>query len=379
MTVLALNPIMGQLPQYKREFKYTNEIGENEVYMLLGLPIGNDGKGDPYIIGALFAEEMYFWKKVGYDICVKINCPGGVILDGFSIMDAIRETKASTQIVGLAASMAMPIALCGARRSAYDYAKGMIHPPKGSDKNAVEMMRDSLSTVLTKLSNYSKTQIDDMLKEGAADTWLDAKEMKKRGLVDEVIQTEMTLQGDETDPYAAYKVYNTLIQKEMAKEKDEPVGGDALKAITEIQAKLDANTAAMAAKDTEITNLKAQLQAKEDADKALKESAGKLKVENAIKEKKLVIPAEKPELRAQFEKMAIDTPDAFDALISAGKPAERKSVINHMKVADGETPVEETYEYLANNDPKKLYDLMDNEPEKYTKLVNKYQQKSKVA
>lgn len=375
---------MAKIPDYKREFKYTNEVGENEVYMLLGLPIGNDGRKEPYIIGAIFAEEMYFWHSVGYKICVKINCPGGSIMDGFSIMDAIRETKARTQGVGIIASMAMPILLTGYLRSAYDYSKGMIHPPKGTDKMAVEMMRDSLQTILTKLSDYPKSKIEEMLSDGAKDTWLDAEEMKKRGLIEEIIPTEMSMEGEETDPYAAYKVYNTLIQKEMAKEKEEPAGFDAVKAIADVQAKLDAHIATITAKDTEIATLTGKLKAIEDAEKLAKENAGKLKVENAIKEKKLTVPADKPELKDQFVRMAIDTPQAFEALIGASKTTERKSVITHMTVEGSETTNEgeETYEYLANNNPKKLYDMMDNDPDKYKKLVNRHYekaQKSKVA
>ena len=363
-------PEMAKYPAFQREFHYTNEIGNNDVYMLLGLPIGQPSSKQPRtIIGAVFAEEMYFWRSQGKNICVKINCPGGNILDGFSIIDAIRQTGAKTQNIGIAASMGLNILLSGSHRSGYEYSKGMIHGPQGSDKSMVDMMRDSLSNLLQKLSNFTKHQVEDMLKEDAPDTWLTAKEMKTKGLIDEVIPTEVELQGEEKDPYALYAVYNQLIEKEMAKENE----GDALKIIADVQAKLEANTTAMTAKDTEIADLKAKLKAKEDAEKLAVQAAGKAIVEAAIKDKKL---SDKAELKDQFVKMAVDSPEAFKAMLDS-KVAQRSSVVAHMKAEGAEVVEEETYEFLANNDTKKLYDMMDNDPEKYTKLVAKWQEKER--
>jgi len=359
---------MAKFPAFQREFHYTNEIGNNDVYMLLGLPIGQPSSKQPRtIIGAIFAEEMYFWKSQGKNICVKINCPGGNILDGFSIIDAIRQTGAKTQNIGIAASMGLNILLSGSHRSGYEYSKGMIHGPTGADKTMVELMRDSLATLLYKLSNFTKPQVEDMLKEDAPDTWLTAKEMKIKGLIDEVIPTDMELQGEEKDPYALYAVYNSLIEKTMAKENE----GDALKIIADVQAKLEENTKALTAKDAKITELEGKIKAKEDAEKLAKESAAKLLVENAIKEKKL---SDKAELKEAFVKMAMETPEAFKVMLDS-KVAPRASVVAHMKVDTAEVVEEESYEWLANNDTKKLEDIMDNEPERFNKMYAKWTEK----
>ena len=361
---------MAKFPEFQREFHYTNEIGNKDVYMLLGLPIGQPSSKQPRtIIGAIFAEEMYFWRSQGKNIVVKINCPGGNILDGFSIIDAIRQTGAKTQNIGIAASMGLNILLSGSHRSGYEYSKGMIHGPQGTDKTMVELMRDSLSNLLYKLSSFTKAQVEDMLKEDAPDTWLTAKEMKSKGLIDEVIPTEVELQGEEKDPYALYAVYNSLIETTMAKENEV----DALKIIAEVQAKLEENTKALQAKDATIAELEGKIKAKEDAEKLAAQAAGKAIVEAAIKAGKL---SDKAELKDQFVKMAVDSPDAFKAMIDS-KPAQRHSVVAHMKVEGAETPEEETYEYLANNNVPKLQELMDNEPEKYNKLVAKWQEKER--
>lgn len=364
---------MGKFPEYKREFKYTSELSENEVFMLLGLPIGDGDKQKPHIIGAVFAEEMYFWNSVGKQICVKINSPGGNIIDGFSIMDAIRHTKARTMNVGIAASMAMNILLTGSSRHSYDYAKGMIHPPMGKNKAAVDMMRDSLTTVLTSLSNFSKDQIENMLKDGAPDTWLTAKQMQKHGLIDGIIPTELKPEEVESDdPYALYTVFNSLITQTMADKTEKP------EVFADLMAASLADKEKIKNQETELEALKAKLKAIEDAAVAEKLTTAKTLVENAIKEKKL---SDKAELKEQFVKMALDTPEAFKAMVESNKPAaqSRTSVVNHIGAAKGASEgAEETYEYLANHDPQRLYALMDDDPEKYNRLVRDWQEKAKM-
>lgn len=364
---------MGKFPEYKREFKYTSEIAENEVFMLLGLPIGENDKNKPCIIGAIFAEEMYFWNSVGKKICVKINSPGGNIIDGFSIMDAIRHTGARTMNVGLAASMAMNILLTGSHKTSYDYAKGMIHPPMGKDKVGVEMMRDSLTTVLTNLSNFSKDQIENMLKEGAPDTWLNAKQMKKHGLIDDIIPTEMKPQEVETeDPYALYELYNSLITQEMADTTEKP------EVFADLMAASLADKEKIKNQETELEGLKAKLKAIEDAAAADKLKNATALYEDAVKNKRI---PEKPELKDQFVKMALDTPEAFKAMVEANKPVERRSVVDVINKARGFTGVdteEETYDYLANHNPQRLYAMMEDEPDKYNKIVRDWQEKQKL-
>ena len=363
---------MGKFPTYEREFKYTSELSENEVYMLLGLPLGSSSENQPYIIGSIFAEEMYFWKQNGYDICLKINCPGGNIMDGFSIMDAVRECKAETQNIGVCASMAVPIFLCGAKRKAYDYSKMMIHPPMGENKPALEMMRDSLGTILKKLSNYAPDEVDTMLKDGAPDTWLNATEMEARGLINEIIPTEKQPEGAPSgDPYALYKVYNQLIQTEMA-EKPKP--GDEVQALTELKASMETINSQKA----EIETLKKEIKDMKDAEALKVKNEATALVDGAAKDGKITIPEGDTALREQFIQMAIATPKAFAAIIAA-KPAQatRQSVTNHMQI-NTEKPEQETYEWLANNDPHKLNNMFTEDPERFKKLEADFLLRSKL-
>lgn len=388
-TVSHEKPEMAAFPEYKREFKYTNQMEQNTAYMLLGHPLGFDdrpeGKKAPYIIGAIFAEEMYFWASVGKEVCVKINCPGGGIMDGFSIMDAVRTTDASTVNVGVAASMAVSIMLSARKekRSAMAYAKMMIHPPAGKDKVAVDAMRGSLTQILTDTSNFSAVQITDMLKDGAPDTWLTAKEMAQNGLIlkKNILATNAEPESvEETDPYALYNIFNQF--NENMAETPKPVpGADVTQAFLDIHNQLAASKAETAAKDAAILEMTNKLKAHEDQAKADKLSGATALVDVAIKNKQITMPVEAASalaMRNQYIEMAAAAPDAFKAMLTPVKATpvtERTSVLNHISV-EGQNgiPKEETYEYLANHNPKKLYAMMDENPEQYAQIVNQFQQ-----
>lgn len=382
---------MAAFPEYKREFKYTNQMEQNTAYMLLGKPIGfNEKSKEPIIIGASFADEMYFWNSIGKKIKVKINCPGGRMFDGWPIMDAVRTTDASTEAVGIVCSMAVPIMLAARKenRSAMSYAKAMIHPPHGNggpvDKVQADMMRNSLQTILSETTSFSKSAIEDMLKEGADDTWLTAKEMKKYGLISSITSTNS---GDEevenTDPYAMYKVYNQLNEKEMADTPKPVPGADVTQAFLDIHNQLAASKAETAAKDAAILEMTNKLKSLEDQAKAEKLSGATALVDVAIKNKQLTMPVDPTQalaMRNQYIEMAAAAPDAFKAMLTPIKATtaatERTSVLNHINVDGQNTPKEETYEYLTNHNPKKLYAMMDENPEQYAQIVNEYQQKT---
>lgn len=354
-------PVMSKFPNFTREFKFTNQVDNSRVYMLLNEGIGSS-KNPRSIIGSVFAEEMYFWHGQNKKITVKINCPGGGVIDAFSIIDAIKTTGADTENTGIAASAAMLILCAGAHRSAGSHTKGMIHGPKGEDKVLENLMRDSLTTLLKDGSNYPQAEIENMVKAGAPDVWLSAKEMKEKGLIDEVINSRHKVEASVTDPYALYEVYNSLTENQMPEEQK----GDVNKAYAEILASLTTAQSEKTSALAEIADLKAKLKAKEDADKAKIDGEAKTIVEAAIKAKQL------PEAKKdQFIKMAVADLDGFKAMLETTKPVDRKSVVASMKL-DTTPDDKKNYRWYEDNDVTALMEMMDNEPEKYNRLVNEY-------
>jgi ATP-dependent Clp protease, protease subunit len=126
-----------------------------------------------------------------------INSPGGSLTCGVGVYDAMNfvNTEVTTICVGTAASMASFV-LCGGTRGnriALPYARIMIHQPGGGSQGqtslvlseALEMLRiyKEVIQIYVERTGQSIKQIKKDLKR---DQFMDAKEAKSYGIVDQV-------------------------------------------------------------------------------------------------------------------------------------------------------------------------------------------------
>lgn len=165
--------------------------------MLLNREIGS---GENMIDGARFQEELLMLDDMGKKrIKVYINCPGGNVIDGYNILNAILKSKTpvDTYNVGVAASMAGPIFAAGRKRYMADYARVMMHPVQGENVPAdqYENMMDSLATALAAKTKVTK---DVMRQRMNVTEWLDASQCLADGLCTEIESTQ-----DENRKYMA--------------------------------------------------------------------------------------------------------------------------------------------------------------------------------
>ena len=112
-------------------------IDENidEPIMLINTHIGFDEENGQGIDGAQFQRELLYLDGLGKKrIQVWINSIGGVVMDGYNIASAILKTKTpvDTYNVGMSASIAGVIFMCGRNRIMLDYAQFMMHPASGT-------------------------------------------------------------------------------------------------------------------------------------------------------------------------------------------------------------------------------------------------------
>jgi ATP-dependent Clp protease protease subunit len=131
------------------------------------------------------------------DITVYVNSPGGSVTAGLSIIDTMHHIKpdVSTACVGLAASMGSLILSQGAKGKRYilPNAEVMIHQPSGGaygQASDIEITakhilktRDRLNKMLAKATGQKLTKIETDVDR---DTFMDAEEAKKYGIVDEI-------------------------------------------------------------------------------------------------------------------------------------------------------------------------------------------------
>ena len=195
-------------------------IDENidEPIMLINTHIGFDEVDGMGIDGALFQKELLYLDTLGKKrIQIWINSIGGVVMDGYSIASAILKTNTpvDTFNVGICASIAGVIFMCGRNRVAMDYSLLMIHKPSGgNDDKVLDLMQESLVTMLTAKSGLTTEQVSALMD---ATSWINANECLKMGFATEIEQTksdaETITAKDYTDIFTqANKITNKILK-----------------------------------------------------------------------------------------------------------------------------------------------------------------------
>lgn len=169
---------------------YCIDTTADEPIMMLDRHIGMDSEDGMGIDGSAFATELLQLDTMGKkSIQVYINCPGGSVMDGMNIYNAILKSKTpvDTHNVGIAASMGGVCFMAGRKRIMSDYASLMLHNPGGGDdKKALDSMKDSLSTMLSAKSGCSKDDVEALMNKTS---WLNSAECFDKGFCTEVAVT----------------------------------------------------------------------------------------------------------------------------------------------------------------------------------------------
>jgi len=129
----------------------------------------------------------------GTSVLLRINSPGGSVVDGLAIYDAISRMpqKVTTRIEGIAASMGSVIALAGDEVIMSENSLYMIHNVWGGEvgdagdlrkaADLMDKMGDRLVSIYMSKSGNSEEQIRSWMNE---ETWFDSSEAVKYGFVD---------------------------------------------------------------------------------------------------------------------------------------------------------------------------------------------------
>lgn len=281
------------------DFKYIKNISDNEATILLYNQIGDsvDENGNYVygISGSSFAYEMQYLQDKCSKIKVRINSIGGNVLDGYSIVSAILNSKVScdTYIDGLAASISGIIAMAGQKCYMADYGTMMLHNPQGgNDKEVLALVKQTLVTILSKRTKLDEDTVNKMMDE---ETWLDANQCMDMGLVDVVVKCDKKIKMSTNSLTEMALIYNKLINKKPNMEKITNVLNLSNEATeVEIVAAIEDKDTKNAELLSENEALKARLKEIEDAELAKLEAEKKELetksielVENAIKAKKI--------------------------------------------------------------------------------------------
>ena len=375
------------------DLKYIKNMNGSTASMFLFSEIGGWG-----IDGQMFADELkYLSENNVTDVTIHINSGGGSVIDGLSILRSIQmfAGNITTQIEGVAASIAGVIALGGKKRTMVDFGRIMVHDPSFSNvddmdekqRNALNSIREMLIDIFDKNTNIDRAEIDTIM---STETWFDSITALSRGMIDEIISTDRnaenvfdgqtTIAGMVNRANSIHQQLSikTQIKMEMVKNHlslDVKSDDDAIvNAIKEIENR--ANTAetktvelenSIVEKQTEIDTKVTEIENANTEIEVLKKTVATNVVDQAINAGKFAAD-KKSELVDQALEIGIVN---FNKMIEAIKSVPAK-ITDHLK-GDQTIVDEKSFRELEKTNPTLLNKIKTDNPEKYAEMyLNEY-------
>lgn len=295
---------------------------------------------------------------------IEINSPGGSVLDGYTLYNAIKDMRARgvhvTARIQLAASMASVIAMAADHIVMLEGARMMIHEAStvtagDADKHLqqaelLESISDEIAGIYASRTGRDREEVRDLMKK---ETWMDGKQAVASGFADETFDTEakdkktMNILDRLTQPSAA-EAQEQINALESQINDHEAV-------VAEFTSKLEIAENALQEATTQLSLVKAQI---EEATEKLEE-AEKTVAEQAEKIEELEKAAEETEEKVSNKAAVI--------LAATGHPKpvdindEPSAANDHFKIMDKLPPaeaaayfVEHKNEILANQNRYRL-------------------------
>ena len=155
------------------------------------------GQVEDNMASLIVAQLLFLESENSSDISMYINSPGGVVTAGMAIHDTMQyiKPKVRTVCIGQAASMGSFLLAAGepGMRVALPNARIMIHQPSGGARGMasdIEIQAKEILRIKARMNDlyvkYTGQSLDDIEKAMDRDTFLEADEAKKFGLVDQV-------------------------------------------------------------------------------------------------------------------------------------------------------------------------------------------------
>ena len=155
------------------------------------------GQVEDNMASLIIAQLLFLESENSNDISMYINSPGGVVTAGMGIHDTMQyiKPKVRTVCVGQAASMGSFLLAAGepGMRVALPNARIMVHQPSGGARGMasdIEIQAKEILRIRKRMNDlyaeYTGQSLTDIEKAMDRDTFLEAEEAKKFGIVDAV-------------------------------------------------------------------------------------------------------------------------------------------------------------------------------------------------
>ena len=158
------------------------------------------GQVEDNMASVIVAQLLYLESENSRDISMYINSPGGVVTAGMAIHDTMQYIKprVSTVCVGQAASMGSFLLAAGepGMRIALPNSRIMVHQPSGGARGMasdIEIQAKEILRIRQRMNDlyvkYTGQSLTDIEKALDRDTFLEADEALKFGIVDKVFES----------------------------------------------------------------------------------------------------------------------------------------------------------------------------------------------
>ena len=166
------------------------------------------GEVEDHMASLIVAQLLFLESENSQDISMYINSPGGVVTAGMAIHDTMQyiKPKIRTVCVGQAASMGSFLLAAGepGMRVALPNARIMVHQPSGGARGMasdIEIQAREILRIKARMNDlyvkYTGQSLEEIEKAMDRDTFLEADEALKFGVVDKVFETRP--EGESSD------------------------------------------------------------------------------------------------------------------------------------------------------------------------------------
>ncbi|WP_435418432.1 ATP-dependent Clp protease proteolytic subunit [Parerythrobacter aurantius] len=194
MTGALVPVVVEQTSRGERSFDIFSRLLRERIVFVTG-PV-EDGMASLITAQLLFLES----ENPSKPISMYINSPGGVVTAGMAIHDTMQYIKprVSTVCMGQAASMGSFLLAAGepGMRIALPNARIMVHQPSGGARGMasdIEIQAREILRIRQRMNDlyvkYTGRSLDEIEKAMDRDTFLEAEEAMKFGIVDKVFES----------------------------------------------------------------------------------------------------------------------------------------------------------------------------------------------
>lgn len=368
------------MTQERKDFQFINELSKTEATIRLSGVIGKD------INGHEFAHELDLISSQVSKINLVINCEGGDMIQGFSIVSAIQRSGATVtaKIEGIAASMASVIAMACDSIEMADFSRIMIHDPmingakklSAKQKNTLSALKSSIMTIYSGRVEIAQEKLSNLMSQ---ETWFTPEKAIKEGFADSMYTTGFKASLDELlETFTVGEVVNQVsnhFNKTKTKNMNDQIiaalnlgEGAEESAVVEAINGLNTN---LTEKETELSSVKNELETKSTENDVLVGRVAASLVDGAIAQGKF-----KKDLREELIEKASKDLDGFESIVASIEPKVVNKLINKIdfnakdKGKGKKDDSEKSFDWYQKNDPIALNTMMNEDHETFMTLFN---------